>query len=422
MGQSASNEELLIKAKKDVAQLCSNEFAGRGYQQEGHIKAAHFIQQRFKDLGLKPIPGKENETNPYFQPFSFTINKIDSAEVLVNGKRLIPGVEYIVFPGCGGKSVKGKVSDAGYGFAREYTAASGSAVVIHEGLPPKYERKKELKEKYGPFKSDMQKIGVAANLNAPGVILLKNKLTASFAAMPVEIPVIEVLADKWPKKAKLIDIQVFRGIEKINSQNVIGYIPGSRLPDSVIVVSAHYDHLGKLGTAIFRGANDNASGISMMLSMAEYFSKAENRPECSMVFIGFGGEETGLIGSRYYVEKNPVFSLERIRFLLNLDLMGNGDEGITAVAGLDFPVLFDLLKSINENQKAIPAVNGRNNASNSDHYFFVEKGVRGMFIYTLGGPKHYHDVFDTPENLVFSKYIEIRQLLLLFLIEIGRMP
>lgn len=81
---------------------------------------------------------------------------------------------------------------------------------------------------------------------------------------------------------------------------MVGYIQGTRKPDSMIVLTAHYDHLGGLGNATyFPGANDNASGISMLLSLARYYSNIDHRPEYTMVFIAFGGEEVGLIGSQF---------------------------------------------------------------------------------------------------------------------------
>src|SRR4030095_9120627 len=108
--------------------------------------------------------------------------------------------------------------------------------------------------------------------------------------------------------------------------NVLGMVPGTLYPDSFIVFTAHYDHLGRMGKkALFPGANDNASGSAMIIDLARYYAQPANRPKCSLLFIAFAGEEAGLIGSRYYTE-NPILPLEQIKFLINLDLMGNGEE------------------------------------------------------------------------------------------------
>jgi Zn-dependent M28 family amino/carboxypeptidase len=181
-------------------------------------------------------------------------------------------------------------------------------------------------------------------------------------------------------------------------------IKGKEKPDSFLVVTAHYDHLGKMGDfAIFPGANDNASGVAMMLDLAKTFSKKP--PKYSVLFIAFAGEEAGLLGSLYYTE-NPVLPLSKIKFLLNLDLMATGDKGLTAVNGTVHPELFDLLRTCNSIGSYLPVINARGKASNSDHYYFSEKGVPSMFIYLMGDYHQYHDVGDTYEAVTFSKYNE----------------
>src|SRR5690606_25921598 len=103
-----------------------------------------------------------------------------------------------------------------------------------------------------------------------------------------------------------------------NARNVIGYIKGTAFPDSFIVFSAHYDHLGMMGKqALFPGANDNASGVAMMLDIMHHYKK--NPPAYSVCFMAFAGEEAGLLGSYYYTEK-PLFPLGQIAMLINLDL------------------------------------------------------------------------------------------------------
>jgi Zn-dependent M28 family amino/carboxypeptidase len=176
--------------------------------------------------------------------------------------------------------------------------------------------------------------------------------------------------------------------------------------------SAHYDHLGRMGKdTYFPGANDNASGCSMLLYLADYF---KNHPsKYNLVFIAFAGEEAGLIGSNYYVQ-NPLFPLKDIRFLVNLDIMGSGEEGITAVNATLFPKEFELLTRINKKKKYLKAIKSRGPAANSDHYFFTEAGVPAFFIYTMGSNKNYHDVFDKYENLTFSAFENIGNLIIDF--------
>jgi Zn-dependent M28 family amino/carboxypeptidase len=181
------------------------------------------------------------------------------------------------------------------------------------------------------------------------------------------------------------------------------------------VITAHYDHLGTLGRKkYFPGANDNASGVSMLLELAHYYS--QNKPAYSMVFIAFAGEESGLIGSSYFVRK-PTMELANIHFLINLDLLGTGDDGIMVVNGSVFKKEYDELIAINEKQHLLPAIKMRGEAANSDHYPFYKRKVPCFFIYTLGGIAAYHDVMDVAKTLPLTKYKEVFDLITLFVAE-----
>jgi Zn-dependent M28 family amino/carboxypeptidase len=197
-----------------------------------------------------------------------------------------------------------------------------------------------------------------------------------------------------------------------STRNVIGYIPSARKNAKTLVFSAHYDHLGRMGNDVyFPGGNDNASGSAMLVFLANYFK--EHASKYNLVFIAFAGEEVGLLGSQYFVS-HPLIKLKDIRFLINLDIMGSGEEGITAVNGTLFEKEFLLLQKINKKQKALPVIKKRGPAANSDHYFFTEAGVPSFFIYTMGPNKNYHDVNDTYENLSFKAFEKIGELLIAF--------
>jgi Zn-dependent M28 family amino/carboxypeptidase len=161
----------------------------------------------------------------------------------------------------------------------------------------------------------------------------------------------------------------------------------------------------------FPGANDNASGVSLLMNLAHYYASHPQR--YSIGFILFAGEEAGLIGSKYFTE-NPLVPLKNIRFLLNTDLAGTGEEGITVVNATEYPKEFELLKSINNENKLLAAVNARGKAANSDHYFFSEKGVPAFFFYTLGGIKAYHDVFDKAATLPLNEHEDLFKLIVKF--------
>jgi Zn-dependent M28 family amino/carboxypeptidase len=161
----------------------------------------------------------------------------------------------------------------------------------------------------------------------------------------------------------------------------------------------------------FPGANDNASGISQLLSLARYYAK--NPQPYSMVFICFSGEEAGLLGSKYFSE-NPLIPLSNIRFLLNMDMLGTGEEGITAVNATIYPREFAMLRQANDDGHYLVKVASRGKAANSDHYWFSEKGVPAFFIYTMGGIKAYHDVYDISKTLPLNEYNHLFRLIIDF--------
>ena len=105
--------------------------------------------------------------------------------------------------------------------------------------------------------------------------------------------------------------------------------------------------LVKWAASIFPGANDNASGIAMLLSLARYYSSHQDSLRYSIAFMAFSGEEMSLLGSKYYTE-HPLFPLANIRFLVNMDIMGTGDEGITVVNGTIYKPAFNDLVKIND--------------------------------------------------------------------------
>ena len=172
------------------------------------------------------------------------------------------------------------------------------------------------------------------------------------------------------------------------------------------MLCGHYDHLGGMGREVyFPGANDNASGIAMMLDMVHYFKA--NPPKYSVAFIGFAAEEAGLVGSFHWVnEAEKLLPLAKIKFLINMDLMGSGDEGIMAVNGTVFSTAFDSLVAINHRNDFLPEVKARGKAANSDHYFFTEKGVPSFFFYLMGKYRHYHDIEDNAKNLRLSEFYD----------------
>lgn len=352
-------------AKKIVDTLTSPYFWGRGYTNDGMKKAADFLESQFQTYGLQPMGSKE-----FFQNFSYPVNTFPGKmEVAINGKDLIPGKDFIISPDAKGVNGKGSLEQA---------------------------------DSVQYFNAQMHVL-----------VKLEEKLTWSVAPVQSDITVIEVDKKSLTGSPRDIKVSIENDlVKKFKAANVCGIVKGTVKPDSIIFITAHYDHLGGMGKEIFfPGANDNASGISLLLNLARYY--AANPQPYSIGFICFAGEEAGLIGSKYFTE-HPLVPLKNIRFLINTDLAGTGDEGITVVNATEFPKEFAWMNEVNDKNSFLVKINARGKAANSDHYFFTEKGVPAFFFYTLGGIKAYHDVFDKAETLPLNEHEDLFKLIVKF--------
>lgn len=196
------------------------------------------------------------------------------------------------------------------------------------------------------------------------------------------------------------------------SQNVCGYIPGET--DSMIVFTAHYEHLGMHGDTIFYGAHDNASGTAAVLDIARMCNQQRGR--YTYVFLFFGGEESGLIGSGYFADV-PLIKMNKVKLLVNIDLFCGGDEGLMVVNAnaKETKPYVDLLEQLNEQRHYAAKIGRRDNARNSDHYYLSQE-CPAIFIYTLGGPfGGYHSPEDTCEGCGLGNYMNFMTLLKSFL-------
>ncbi|CAN5667247.1 hypothetical protein BH11BAC1_BH11BAC1_23540 [soil metagenome] len=378
----------------------SKEFAGRGYVNDGGIKAATLIQHQFDSLGLNPF--SEN----YYQPFSFPVNTFPGKmEVKLEGKTLVPGDDYIVYPFSGDAQNKYELKELQHYVSSDiFNKNPGVCYIILKDSLPEEERNLLL--------SDL----TSGKINSGAIIFLQpQKLTWSVAKDHYKIPAISVLQYLIPGSAHQIELNISeKFIPEFKTQNVLGFVRGATKPDSFIVFSAHYDHLGMMGAeTYFPGANDNASGVSMLLNLAKHFSIKENQPGCSIAFIAFAGEEAGLVGSKYYTE-HPIFPLSQIKFLINLDLLGTGDDGMMVVNATEYPQQFNILDSLNTAHKYLVKIGQRGKAKNSDHYWFSENGVPSFFFYTMGGIQAYHDINDKAETLPFTEFEDVFRLIVAF--------
>ncbi|RZF59582.1 M20/M25/M40 family metallo-hydrolase [Sphingobacterium corticibacterium] len=199
------------------------------------------------------------------------------------------------------------------------------------------------------------------------------------------------------------------------AHNVIGYIDNDA--PYTIVIGAHYDHLGEghqggsrdsLGVGqIHNGADDNASGVAGLLELARHYSSNAIMEPFNLLFIAFGAEELGLVGSRYFTD-NPTIPLENIHWMLNMDMIGryNADNGVAVIGygtSSKFPTIFENITS------DIKFNLSRDGNGGSDQTSFYKKNIPVLFFHT-GGHEDYHKPGDDPEKIDYEALESILKL------------
>ncbi len=202
------------------------------------------------------------------------------------------------------------------------------------------------------------------------------------------------------------------------SQNVLAFIKGSEKPDEIIVLSAHYDHVGAKGDKIYNGADDDGSGTVAMMEIAKAFQMAANkgnRPKRSILILHVTGEEIGLYGSKYYTE-NPLFPLENTVVNLNTDMIGRigsekeGNHNYIYLIGSDklSQELHNLSEEVNSKYTNLELDYTYNDDDDpnrfyyrSDHYNFAKNNIPVIF-YFNGTHEDYHKPGDTPDKIEYE--------------------
>lgn len=390
-----------------IDSLASSHFNGRGYSDSADHKVATFIANEFANDSLKKF------ATDYFQHFLINVNTFPGKlSLTVNGKQLTTGVDFIAQPKSYSTVGEMKVIHITH-------KKSGNIKYLKKLLTKNLDHYVLVWDK-DEFDTTYHDMFIYTLMKYPppfppsAIIEFTNeKLTADMSETQSGLSYFTVNNGMHASEIKSVSIQLNnRLLTNYQTQNVVGYVEGKIHPDSFLVFTAHYDHLGQMGDGtFFPGANDNASGTSMLMTLAKYFS--QHQPDYSICFIAFSGEELGLLGSKYYTE-HPMFPLSQIKFLINMDIVGTGDDGIKVVNGSVLTNEFEKLVALNDSLHLLKSVQPRGKAANSDHYFFTEKNVPSFFIYTLGGISAYHDVFDKAETLPLTEFDDLTHLLIEF--------
>ena len=383
----------LAHYKKIVKELSSAKYQGRGYAEDGANKAGRWIAEEFEKINVDEVT---------CQPFKLDINTFPGKmKVSVDGRKLVPGQDFTVRefnPSIKGEFKLYYVDTLNYNpdkiFADLASPEYEGAFVVCDFMFT-YKHSADFKKLMS--KKDCSNSGMVYTWEAP------LKFYKAYGETVKEKPVIWVKPD-FPVDAKTIKVDMENEfLQDYECFNVIAKVDGEK-HDSCYVFTAHYDHLGKLGKKTFYpGAHDNASGTAAIITFAAHYAK--NKPEYDMYFIAFSGEDANLRGSEWYA-KNPTIPLKNIKYLFNLDMIGDNnpvqycevsDEGMQG---------FSLFEKIIAEKGYFKAFERGELADNSDHYPFAKRNVPCVFFMNEKGDAHkfYHTVHDKWENAIFTTY------------------
>lgn len=442
--------------------IASDSFQGRETGMEGQKMAAGFISSKFKSYGIPPY-----KDSTYYQTYPINVILPMSAEVIVDGKNFIARKDFYNYPGQGEQTIEeNKVQFLGYGIEEKNyndyldVDVKDKVIMILSGEPFSKDSisfitgKKSASAWSSYYKVKPEKAkekGVKALFIVVDDVFKdveekRHRLDTPSMKLDVaktEMPIIYISKEMACRILKIEDIEKIRPtekplklevqahivvninneVQKSSSENVLAYIEGGDLKEELIIISAHYDHLGKIGDVIYNGADDDGSGTVAVMELAQVFAKAKKEghgPRRSILCIAVSGEEKGLLGSSYYV-KHPEFPLNNTVCDLNIDMIGRMDKNHLDNANYIYLIGSDKLSS----QLHAISENANKKYSNleldytyndekdknrfyyrSDHYNFAKNGIPVIF-YFDGVHADYHKPTDDIEKINFDKIEKI---------------
>ena len=387
--------------KKVVKELSSAKYQGRGYARGGANKAGKYLEKEYRKAGADEVTR---------QPFTLDINTFaGKMNLSVDGRRLKAGTDFTVREFC--PEVHGT-----FNLYHIDTLDYNSEKIFSDLSKPEYKDAFVVCDFWFTYKhrADFQRLQSADGCTNAGLILTWDEPLKFYKAYGEKVnpkPVIWLLSEQIPKTARTvkadIDNEFFKDYECFN---VIAKVEGVR-HDSCYVFTAHYDHLGNLGRRVFyAGANDNASGTATLVTLAAHY--AGNRPPYDMYFISFSGEDANLRGSEYYAQ-HPVVPLAQIKYLINVDMIGDNHPVQYCETSDEGQRGFELFERINTEKQYFKALNHGKLAANSDHYPFARRGVPCIFLENQNGDAFpfYHTTQDNWKHAVFDSYAPVFKLI-----------
>ena len=433
---------------RDLHIVAGAAFEGRETATEGQRRAAAYIEDFFKSIGLLPGNG-----NGYQLPYPVYQDTLLSASFVLDEDsfRLFKDYDLSIGNNYAASFGGSQIVYAGYGISDssrdDYNGLNvqGKIVLLKSGYPKGYIRQQLNGRKFNSF----TKQDAAQQHGAIAMLIIDHDFPHPPAPLkgsmfrqvyhPVNRPLSISISEKIARAimggdydslnqesfaAKTYQRNIWLSLNKqtvfLQSTNVLGYLEGTDLKDQLLVISAHYDHLGKKDSVIYYGADDDGSGTVSLLEIAAAFSKAKaagKGPRRSILFLANSGEEKGLWGSAYYTD-HPVYPLEKTTANLNIDMIGRKDperkkgdsNNYVYVVGDDklSSELHSLSVAANKKYTRLELDYRFNDPADplriyyrSDHYNFARKGVPVIF-YFDGIHHDYHKPTDTADKINYD--------------------
>lgn len=461
------------RAKQHLTVLASDEFEGRETGRKGAWLAADYIKKQFKSFGLKgPV---ENSQDPYFQKVGFYNKSVTDATLTINNETKTVAKDFFIAPQSVSQSFSIKTDEiifAGYGLSKEgfneYEGidVNGKVVMIFGAGDP-------TATAGTPGLQTEAKLAYLANHNAAAVIMVNQRLDQPWPQLAAYLKRksegIDLQANKAQKNlpqllvgtaianqllaganttladikkkidesvkpaSAVLKVSVAFGA-KLNvayprAENVLGYLEGSdpKLKHEVLVITGHYDHIGlnpdtTATDRVFNGADDDGSGTTGVILLAEAFAKAKKAgkgPKRSILFMAVCGEEKGLLGSEWYAE-HPVFPLGNTIANLNTDMIGRtGEQYLNTPDSANYiysvgsfmlsTELGKIQETVNNTYTKIKLDYKYDDPKDperiyyrSDHYNFAKNNIPIIFYYDGMLGKDYHGLGDEVSKINFN--------------------
>jgi len=465
--------------RKHLEIIASDEYEGRETGEKGQKMAAEYIYKNFEELGLK---GPTNAENPFYQPFGLFKKYWDEVTLSSNKGALSYLEDFFVYGNFSLELQELPLVFIGYGIDEPSYSdyknldIKGKVVVVLMGEPKEkesdnyllsgtskpsrvsgtnykiqkagergarailfvYDTEEMFENRLNVFRPYLSKpsISMQSESNKEGSLGVFFTSKKSIATLIGSSKKFKKYVDKlvnegentFLKKSFSVNVKATKKIEEVTTENVLGYMEGTDLKDELLVITSHYDHIGKSGDEINNGADDDGSGTVTVLEVAQAFTKARKDsifPRRSILFMTVTGEEKGLLGSAYYSD-NPVFPLENTITNLNIDMVGRVDEKHSTNPNYIYVIGSNMLSSELHNmheevaKKYTPEIeldyqyNAKDDPNRfyyrSDHYNFAKHGIPVIF-YFNGTHEDYHKPTDTVEKINFEKMENIGRLI-----------